>query len=104
MAYSFTELDTAVVHVIRLVSFRCPSVYGKRTCGIYIYTQTHRDTMECYSPIKRNTFQLVLERWMNLEPVIQSEVSKKEKSKFCILYIYMESRKTVQMKLHAGQE
>ena len=41
MAYSFTELDKAVVHVIRLVSFRCPSVDRKRTCGIYskLWTQ-----------------------------------------------------------------
>ena len=28
---------------------------------------------------KRNTFDLVLMRWMNLEPIIQSEVSQKEK-------------------------
>ena len=40
MAYSFIELDKAMVHVIRLVSFRCPSADGKRTCGIYI-TDTH---------------------------------------------------------------
>ena len=38
-------------------------------------------TMEYYSAIKRNTFESVLVRWMNLEPVIQSEVSQKEKNK-----------------------
>ena len=32
-------------------------------------------TMEYYSAIKRNTFESVLMRWMNLEPIIQSEVS-----------------------------
>ena len=32
-----------------------------------------------YSAIKRNAFQSVLIRWMNLEPIIQSEVSRKEK-------------------------
>ena len=32
--------------------------------------------MEYYSAIKRNTFELVLVRWMGLEPVIQSEVSR----------------------------
>ena len=33
-------------------------------------------------------------RWMNLKPIIQSEVSQKEKDKYCILtHIYMESRK-----------
>ena len=36
-------------------------------------------TMEYYSAIKRNTFESVLMRWMNLEPIIQSEVSQKEK-------------------------
>ena len=34
-----------------------------------------------YSAIKRNTFESVLIRWMNLEPVIQREVSQKEKDK-----------------------
>ena len=49
----------------------------------YIYT------MEYYSAIKRNTFESVLMRWMNLEPTIQSEVSQKEKDKYCILmHIY----------------
>ena len=35
--------------------------------------------------IKRNTFESVLTRWMNLEPIIQSEVSQKEKYKYHIL-------------------
>ena len=39
--------------------------------------------------IKRNTFESVLVRWMNLEPIIQNEVSQKEKNKYCILmHIY----------------
>ena len=46
-------------------------------------------TMEYYSAIKKNTFESVLMRWMNLEPVIQSEVSLREKDKYCILtHIY----------------
>ena len=49
----------------------------------YIYT------MEYYSAIKRNTFESVLMRWMNLEPIIQSEVSQKEKEKYCIqIHVY----------------
>ena len=49
----------------------------------YIYT------MEYYSAIKRNTFESVLIRWMNLEHIIQSEVSQKEKEKHHILmHIY----------------
>ena len=42
-------------------------------------------TVKYYSVIKRNAFESVLMRWMNLEPVIQSEVSQKEKDKYCIL-------------------
>ena len=42
----------------------------------YIYT------MEYYSAIKWNAFESVLMRWMNLEPIIQSEVSHKEKDKY----------------------
>ena len=35
--------------------------------------------------MKRNAFESVLMRWMNLEPVLQSEVSQKKKDKYCIL-------------------
>ena len=49
----------------------------------YIYT------MEYYSAIKQNTFESVLMRWMKLEPIIQSEVSRKEKHQYSILtHIY----------------
>ena len=45
--------------------------------------------MEYYSAIKKNTFGPVMMRWMNLEPIIQSEVSQKEKDKYNILmHIY----------------
>ena len=50
--------------------------------------------MEYYSAVKRNTFESVLVKQMNLEPVIQSEVSQKEKNKYCkLMHIYTESRK-----------
>ena len=42
----------------------------------------------CYSAIKRNTFESFLMRWMNLEPIIQSEVSQKEKAKYILMHIY----------------
>ena len=46
-------------------------------------------TMEYYSAIERNTFESGLMRWVNLEPVIQSEVSQKEKDKYSVLtHIY----------------
>ena len=42
-----------------------------------------------YSAIKKNTFESVLMRWMKLEPIIQSEVSQKEKHQYSILtHIY----------------
>ena len=46
---------------------------------IYIYTHTHTHTVEYYSAIKKNTFGSLLMRWMKLEPILQSEVSQKEK-------------------------
>ena len=50
---------------------------------VYIYT------MEYYSAIKKNTFESVLMKWMILEPIIQSEVSQKEKHQYSILtHIY----------------
>ena len=56
-----------------------------------------------YSGIKRNTFQSVLMRWMNLEPIIRTEV-RKRKTNTIYLHIYIESRKVVQMILRAGQQ
>ena len=41
--------------------------------------------MEYYSAIKKNTFESVLMGWMKLEPIIQSEVSQKEKHQYSIL-------------------
>jgi len=45
----------------------------------------HIYTVEYYSAIKRNVFESVLMRWINLEPIIQSEVSQNEKNKYYIL-------------------
>ena len=58
---------------------RCPSADGwiRKLWCIY--------TMECYSAIKKNAFESVLMRWMKLEPIIQSEVSQKEKPQYSIL-------------------
>ena len=41
--------------------------------------------MEYYSAIKRNRSESILMRWMNLEPIIQREVTQKEKDKYRIL-------------------
>jgi len=45
----------------------------------------HIYTIEYYSAMKRNKLESVLLRWMNLEPVIQSEVIQKKKNKCHIL-------------------
>ena len=48
-----------------------------------------RVAMEYYSAIKKNAFESVLMRWMKPEPVIQSEVSQKERYQYSILmHIY----------------
>ena len=52
---------------------RCPSADQWIRKLWYIYT------MEYYSAIKRNTFESVLMRWMELEPIIQNEISQKGK-------------------------
>ena len=62
---------------------RCPSAdeWIRKLCYIY--------RMEYYSAIKKNTFESVLMRWIKLEPIIQSEVSQKEKHQYSILtHIY----------------
>ena len=55
---------------------KCPSTdeWIKRMWYIY--------TMEYYSAIKRNEIELFVVRWVDLESVIQSEVSQKEKNKY----------------------
>ena len=58
---------------------RCPSADEWIRKLWYIYTMEH------YSAIKKYTFESVLMRWMKLEPIIQSEVSQKEKYQYSIL-------------------
>ena len=59
---------------------RCPSADKWIRKLWYIYTK---------EPLKKNTFESVLMRWMKLEPIIQSEVSQKEKHQYSILtHIY----------------
>ena len=58
---------------------QCPSAdeWIRKLCYI------HR--MEYYSAVKRNTSESILMRRMNPEPILQSEVSQKEKDKYCTL-------------------
>ena len=58
-----------------------------------------------YSAVKRNESELFVVRWMDLETVIQSEVSQKEKNKYHMLaHIYGILKKIVLQNLGAGQE
>ena len=59
--------------------------------------------MEYYLAIKRNTFESVLTSWINLESIMQSEVSQKEKDKYHILTHIYESRKMLLKNLFIGQ-
>ena len=56
---------------------RCPSTDEQIMKLWYIYT------LKYYSAIKRDTFETVEVRWINLEPMIQSEVCHREKIKYC---------------------
>ena len=58
---------------------KCPST------DEWIKKMRHIYTMEYYLAIKRNETELFVMRWMDLESVIQSEVSQKEKNKYRLL-------------------
>ena len=58
---------------------RCPSTDEQTKMLWYVYT------MEYYSAKGRNEIGSFVEMWMNLELVIQNEISQKEKNKFCML-------------------
>ena len=62
--------------------YKCPST-DEWIKMWYVYTMEH------YSAIKRNEIELFVVSWMDLESVIQSEVSQKEKNKYSMLtHIY----------------
>ena len=73
----------------------CSTIYNSQDmdkCPLtdeWIKKKWHIYTMEYYSAIKRNEIELFIVRWMDLESVIQSEVSQKEKNKHHMLtHIY----------------
>ena len=69
---------------------KCPST------DEWIKKMWHIYTVEYYSAIKRNEIELFVVTWMDLESVIQSEVSQKEKNKYRVLTHLWEPRKMVQ--------
>ena len=74
----------------RLINFWCP--WKQPRCPSddeWIRKLWHIYRMEYYSAIKKNSFGSVLKRWMKLEPIIQSEVSQKDKHQYSIvMHIY----------------
>ena len=80
---TYTQMFTTELFIIARTwkQPRCPSADKWIRKQWYVYT------MEYYSAIKKN--ESVLMRWMKLEPIIQSEVSQKEKHQYSILtHIY----------------
>ena len=75
----------------------CSTVYNNQDMGATRYPSAdewirklwYTYTMEYYSAIKKNTFESVLTRWMKLEPIIQSEVSQKEKTPIQYINAYI---------------
>ena len=63
--------------------------WGHNESNMTEHAQTH------YSRQKWNEIVPLAEMWMDLEIFIQSEVSQKEKTKYCIILLYVESRKMV---------
>ena len=86
-----TERDTCIP-LFTVALFAIAGTWKQPRCPLtdeWIKKLRYICTMEYYSTIKRNTFESVLMRGMNLEPIIQSEVSQKEKDKYHILtHIY----------------
>ena len=78
---------------------KCPS------SDEWIKKMWHIYTMEYYSAIKRNEIELFVVRWMDLESVLQSEVSQKEKDKYRMLtHIYGIKKKNLLRNLCVRQE
>ena len=85
LKYTYTTMFTAALFTIARMwkQPKCPST------DEWIKKMWHIYTMECYSARKRNEIELFLVRWMDLESVLQSEVSQKGKNKHCMLtHIY----------------
>ena len=60
---------------------KCPSTYE------WIKKMWHIYTMEYYLAMKRNEIGSFVEMWMDLETVMQSEISQKEKKKYILMHI-----------------
>ena len=87
--------------------FTIVRTWKQPTCPLtaeWIKKMWHIYTMEYSSAIKRNEMELFVVRWMDLESVIQSEVSQKEKNKYRMLTHIYGIYKMVMKNLGAGRE
>ena len=84
------EKDTCIPLLIAAL-FTIARTWKQPKCPLtdeWIKKQWYIYTMEYYSAMKRNAFESVLLRWMNLETVIQGEVSQNEKNKYILMHIH----------------
>ena len=85
-----TERDTCTP-MFTAAEFTIARTWKQTGCPLadeWIRKLWHIYTMEYYSAIKKNAFESVIVRWMKLEPIIQSEVSQKEKHQYSILTVH----------------
>ena len=82
MAVCFSGID---LHELLVYFGNCSTIHNRAwkqlsclSTDEWIKKLWYMCTMESYSTIKRNAFESVLTRWINLQ-VIQSEASQKEK-------------------------
>jgi len=81
-----TEVDTCTPMFIAAL-FTIARPWKQPRCPLadeWIRKLWYIHTMEYYSAIKKKAFESVLMGWMKLEPIIQSEVSQKEKHQYSI--------------------
>ena len=72
------------------VLFTIANTWNQPNCALtdeWIKKMWYIYTTEYYSAIKRNEMESFVVMWMNLEPVIQSEVSQEEKNKYVLMHI-----------------
>ena len=69
------------------VVFTISRTWKQCKCPARIKKMWHIYITEYYSAIKRNEMESFVVMWMNLEPVIQSEVSQEEKNKYVLMHI-----------------
>ena len=90
-----TERDTCTP-VFTAALFTIARTWKQPTCPSadkWVSKLWHIYTMEYYSAVKNNAFESVLMMWMNLEPIIQSEISQKEKHQYINAYIWTLERR-----------